>query len=211
MVINFQSISNKVAELAICLDTHKPDTLIGTESWLSEGVSNSEIFPPDYSIIRKDRPPGRKDTSHGGVFIAMKCDLIASHRVDLDEECEIIWAQLELVGSKSILVGTFYRPPESGSDVLDHLQSSLSKIDMSKNHSVWLGRDFNLSHINWDTQSTLPKCPKPGLCRSLIDITNEISLDQMVRQPTRGNNILDLSFTSNSILVEKNSCCPRHE
>ena len=137
----------------------------------------------------------------------MKCDLIASHRVNLDEQCEIIWAQIEIVGSKSILVGAFYRPPESGSDVLDHLQSSLFYIDTSKNHSIWLGGDFNLSHMNWDTQSTLRNCPKPGLCRSLIDI-NEVSLDQVVRQPTRGNNILDLFFTSNSTLVEKTIIVP---
>ena len=60
MVLNFQSVKNKVAELAICLDTQKPDVLIGTESWLSSGISNSEIFPPDYSVIRKDRPPSSR-------------------------------------------------------------------------------------------------------------------------------------------------------
>ncbi|XP_072041142.1 uncharacterized protein [Amphiura filiformis] len=208
MVVNFQSINNKVAELAICLDTHKPDILIGTESWLAEGVSNSEIFPTGYSVVRKDRPTGNNDRSHGGIFIAMRSDLIASHRIDLDEQCEILWVQLEIVGSKSVLIGAFYRPPDSGGDILDHLHTSLAKIDMSKGHTIWLGGDFNLSHIDWEAQSIMSKCPKPGLCRNLIDITNEFGLEQIVRKPTRGNNILDLFFTSNSTLVEKSVVVP---
>ena len=59
MVINFQSVKNKVAELAICLDNHKPDILIGTESWLFEGISNSEIFPADYTVVKNKRQTSR--------------------------------------------------------------------------------------------------------------------------------------------------------
>jgi hypothetical protein len=55
--------------LAICPNSYKPDILIGTETWLSEDVSNSEIFPPDYSAIRKDRPPNAKGQTHGGIFM----------------------------------------------------------------------------------------------------------------------------------------------
>ncbi|XP_072020074.1 uncharacterized protein [Amphiura filiformis] len=208
MVLNFQSVNNKVAELAICLDSHQPDVLIGTESWLSAGVSNSEIFPPDYSVIRKDRPPNVKGQSHGGIFIAVKNDLIFSHRADLDVDCEILWIQLELVNTKNILIGAFYRPPDSGSDVLDLMQQSLSKIDLSKGPQIWLAGDFNLSHIEWDSQSTLPGCQKPGLCRQLIEISNDFGLDQVVKYPTRGDNILELFFTTNSSLVEKTRVLP---
>ena len=187
MVLNFQSVKNKVAELAICLDTQKPDVLIGTESWLSSGISNSEIFPPDYSVIRKDRPPSSKGLSHGGIFIAIKNDIIVAHRADLDEDCEILWVHLELANTKSILIGAFCRPPDSGADILDLMQQSLSKIDMTKGPQVWLAGDFNLSHIDWSTQSILPKCPKPGLCRQLIEIVNDFGLDQVVDRPTRGD------------------------
>ena len=94
MAMNFQSVKNKVAELAICLDTPKPDVLIRTESWLSFGIRNSEIFPSDFSVIRKDRPPSSKGFSHGEIFIAIKNDLIVAHRADLDEDCEILWVHL---------------------------------------------------------------------------------------------------------------------
>ena len=73
----------------------------------------------------------------------MKNDLVATHHSDLDEECEILWLQLEIAGSKSVLVGAFYRPPESGSDVLELLRSSLSKIDLTKGQNIFLAGDFN--------------------------------------------------------------------
>ena len=150
-----------MAELAICLDSHKTDILIGTESWLFEGISNSEIFPADYTVVRKDRPADKHGKGYGGIFVAMKNDPVATHRSDLDEECEILWLQLEIAGSKSVLVGAFYRPPESGSDVLELLRSSLSKIDLTKGQNIFLAGDFNLSHIDWENQSTQPNCPKP--------------------------------------------------
>ncbi|XP_072046515.1 uncharacterized protein [Amphiura filiformis] len=129
-----------------------------------------------------------------------------SHRADLDTECEILWAQLELVGSKRILLGAFYRPPESGSDILDQLQLSLSKIDVNKDRNIlniWVAGDFNLSHIDWENQTTIPGCPKPGLSRQLIELSNDFGLEQVVREPTRGSNILDLFFMSNPTLMDR--------
>ena len=37
--------------------------------------------------------------------------------------------------------------------------------------------------------------------KKLIDIVNENELTQVVREPTRGNNILDLIFTTNPGLI----------
>jgi hypothetical protein len=138
----------------------------------------------------------------------MRNDLVMSHRSDLDEDCEVLWAQLEIVGAKQILIGAFYRTPDSGPDVLESLRSSLSKLDTNKCSNIWLSGDFNLSHIDWDNQSTLPKCPKPGQCRQLLDIANDFNLEQMIKKPTRGSNILDLFFTSNSTLVDSADVMP---
>ncbi|XP_072048268.1 uncharacterized protein [Amphiura filiformis] len=208
MVINFQSIWGKVAELAVCLENHQPDVLIGTESWLDDGVSNSEIVPPNYSVVRKDRVGTYGKDGYGGVFIAYKTDLVVAHRVDLDSDTEILWIQLELFGSKPVLIGAYYRHPSSKGEVLEQLDVSLSKIDSSKCPNVWLAGDFNLAGIDWETQSTLPLCPKPGLCRQLISIANDYGLEQVVRKPTRRNNILDLFFTNNNTLVDKVTVIP---
>ena len=69
LVINFCSTKNKVADLAVCIGKYNPDTIIGTETHLDNSVNSSELFPSNYSVIRKDR---NFDNSKGGVLIAMK-------------------------------------------------------------------------------------------------------------------------------------------
>ena len=203
MVINFQSVWGKAAELAVCLDNHQPDILIGTETWLSDSISNSEILPPNYTVIRKDRKDAFGADGYGGVFIALKNDLIATHRVDLDTDAEVVWAQIEIAGNKPVLVGAYYRPPSSKTEVLCQLEASLAKIDISKSSNIWLAGDFNLARVDWPNQVTLPNCPKPGLCRQMISIANDYGLEQVVDAPTRKDSILDLFFTNNNTLVDK--------
>ena len=70
--------------LAACLDTHEPDIVLGSETWLKQSVGDKEIFPDNYTVIRKDH-----EDSYGGVLIALKNDLIGAHRPDvLDSNCE---------------------------------------------------------------------------------------------------------------------------
>ena len=118
--------------------------MLGSETWLNNGVENKEIFPDKYTVFRKDR-----DDSHGGVLIALKNDLVCVQLPDLDSNCEVIWAQVQLVGSKILTVGSFYRPPNM-KDIryLNELQESLSKIKNPNSGVLWLGGDFNFGNID---------------------------------------------------------------
>jgi hypothetical protein len=42
--VNCRSIRNKFLDFWTLVDTHNPDVIIGTESWLREEVSNAEVF-----------------------------------------------------------------------------------------------------------------------------------------------------------------------
>ena len=64
-IINFQSIKNKVPEFEIFTTTCHPHVIIGTETWLTPSIGNSEIFPEDCIVFCKDRV-GKT----GGVLIA---------------------------------------------------------------------------------------------------------------------------------------------
>ena len=38
--------------LQIFVENHPPDIIIGTESWINETYSNSQVFPPNFNAIR---------------------------------------------------------------------------------------------------------------------------------------------------------------
>ena len=80
----------------------------------------------------------------------------------------------------------FYRPPSSGSASLNVLYHSLSEISNSR--SVTLGGDFNLRSREVEL---------------LSDLILTRSLNQLVQQPTRGENILDLLLTNSPGMVSQ--------
>jgi len=53
--VNCRSIVNKKWEFWNLVDTHNPDVIIGTESWLREEINNVKVFSDDYTTFRKDR------------------------------------------------------------------------------------------------------------------------------------------------------------
>ena len=127
------------------IDEYKPDIVLGTESWLSPDISSGEIFPSTYNIFRKDRT---SEARGGGVFQAIKTDLLASCKQEFDADCECIWTQCQFAGRRSLLFGTYYNPDGSVSS-LDRLEESLLKIGSKiDSHDVILAGDFNIPNIN---------------------------------------------------------------
>jgi hypothetical protein len=71
LLVNFQSVKEKSADVSSLIDMHQPDIICGTETWLNKDISSSEIFPDSYVVYRKDR-----DTRGGGVLHAIKRNLV---------------------------------------------------------------------------------------------------------------------------------------
>ena len=111
-------------------------------------------------------------------------------------------------GSKSLTVGAFYRPPHIRDPTyLEELRKSLDKIKNSHRGNTWLAGD--LGDILWENQTIRAGSNWGPQCQQLIDIANDFHLEQMVTEPTtRGKNILDLFFTTNSTLVDKSTVIP---
>ena len=179
LVINFCSIRNTVADLAVCIGKYNPDLIIGTETHLDSSVNSSELFPSNYSVIRKDR---HFDNSKGGVLIAMRDDLIGTHRTDLDTKCETVWVTIKIQGSKDVTIGAFYRSPQFGDtyDYMNELRESINKMKRKNNQHIWLAGAFNLPDIDWYLLNTKPGGVAPGLSKQLIGITNDFGLEQVV-------------------------------
>ena len=82
---------NKKEELDHLLYSTKTDIIVGTESWLTSDIKDHEVFPPDFTVYRRDREIGRG----GGVFIAVRANVVSLREEDLETECEILWIKLD--------------------------------------------------------------------------------------------------------------------
>ena len=69
------------------------------------------------------------------------------------KEVEMVWAQIQVKGSKSVNVCSFYRPPNNtDSAYIDALKDAVAHIDTSADY-VWIAGDFNLGDIDWQSSS----------------------------------------------------------
>ena len=184
--LNCRSIKNKKEQFLNVVDSASPDLIFGTESWLTPEVNDNEIFPPGFEIYRKDRT----STTGGRVFLAINSDYVSSCEPELDSNCELVWAKLQIAGQKTLHLGSYYRPNASDSDSLKQLQGSLDKL--GHNTDVILAGDMNFPGWDWPN-----KCLKTTACNAALhlqfgNLLDDHNLEQIVEEPTRGNNILDL-------------------
>ena len=212
--VNCCKISNKVAEFHAALQYIKPDIVMGTESWLTgikpgknpttDSIANSEIFPKDYEVFRNDR-----NSFGGGVFILTHKSLTVEEKPELCSNCEINWVKIKLQNLKDLFVGVFYMPHRNMQDALE-LQKSLNLLtsDGSKDRNIIIAGDFNCPDINWDDNTIKPNASDGPVQRSIINITSEALLTQVHNQPTRLENLLDLTFTSNPTLLKSSTSVP---
>ena len=206
ITVNCQSIRNKLPSLKECLQYTKPDVIIGCESWLDPAISNSEVFPDGYNknVIRRDR-----NKFGGGVFISAKDELELSEiKTDTESDCEIVWCDIKTFQG-NVILGSFYRPPGTDTQVIDDLNISITSVlKKSKDKMLILSGDFNLAHIDWDFYDFKVGSPNKEHHEKLLDLCSEHCFEQVQLKPSRGNNILDLVLTNRPSLVNTVSLLP---
>ena len=65
------------------------------------------MFPESFDAVQKDKA----SDAHGGVFIAFKRELLCTEPPEPDTNCEIIWCKMNIIGCRTLYLGSFYRPP----------------------------------------------------------------------------------------------------
>ena len=196
--INFQSIKNKIAELGNFISVSDPDILIGTETWLNQTITDNEIFPPGYSLLRKDRQDG-----YGGVLLAIKSDMI-HEPIATPIQLEMTATKIHLNNNKHIIIAAIYRPPNSDLQYIDDMCNTIEDLtSRHKNSVLWVGGDLNLPDINW------PDCTIQGhsypvdINKRFLDMLLTTHTEQMITTPTRQNNILDIFITNRPSLTSQ--------
>lgn len=167
------------------------DVLIGTETWLSDEIANKDLtLPSTFEIFRKDRCGSRG----GGVLIAVKEEYHPS-QIDVDSPLEIIWVSAH-IGHASCVLGAYYRPPDGRADFVESLNDTVGSILHEFPSSLLImGGDFNYPGIDWQTNSVTTQNNRLE-CLSFLHCIDYHQLTQIVREPTRGDHLLDLILTN---------------
>ena len=170
---------------------------------MHKDIPDCEVFPSSLGFnppIRKDRPG---DTKGGGVFILVSQRLFVSEQPQLSTNCEIVWAKVQVVGAKPLLIAAYYRPSEHDQVSAEELKNSLTRVDPTKHH-VWVLGDFNYPKLDWEENQPIIKqnCPNRELYLDFVSTIEDNCLTQMVSEHTRENNILDLFLTNSPTLVD---------
>ena len=121
MHLNIQSLTPKDLVRA---ESTAYDVMIFTESWLNPIVSNETIAIENFhDPIRYDRT----DRIGGGVAMYIRDNIFFKRRSDLEiANLEAVWVELS-IKCKKILIGGFYRPPNSRAEYFNLIQESFER------------------------------------------------------------------------------------
>ena len=140
---------------------------------LSETHITSFFKIPSYTFVSNYRKKGKG----GGVAAYISSNIASERRHDLENEVtESIWIEIILKHTKNILIGIFYRPPDSSKylhrDFNNTFNEVLSSVSSEPCESIVIG-DFN---INYSVPGDNPKFKA---------IMNLYSFKQMINKPTQ--------------------------
>ena len=154
---NFSVVHYNVQSLLHKVDIIEPElsnfVLISlTETWSNSSILNQDLAFKDFQLpFRRDRI----GDSYGGITVYVKNDIPSKRRNDLElMSIECLWLEIN-IRNRKILVGTFYRPPNSTPQVLTDIENSIGlAVDTGISDIVILG-DFNLNILNLQSKKKL--------------------------------------------------------
>lgn len=170
-----------IDHLAADLKSCSASIAVITETHFKQKHTDSVIGIDGYTVFRRDRT-GRRG---GGVALYVQSDIVSSiwspSSVD-NRALELLWVRVGV----SLFIAALYHPPRpvySTSDLLCHVERCVAE----------LSHDYPLAEIV--LAGDLNQLPDH-------DVVERTGLTQIVRQPTRGANLLDRVFVSDPQLYD---------
>ncbi|CAB3979113.1 RNA-directed DNA polymerase from transposon BS [Paramuricea clavata] len=184
--LNVNSLMKHLDEIRLILNNNALDILAINESKIDNQISNNEIHIDGFNIICKDR-----NRFGGGVVLYVRQNISFSDRIDLiPDELEMVCTELSLPYNKSLLISTWYRPPNSLMNIFDYRASFLAKCDNEDKELILIG------DLNCDVSKTIPY---PQTCK-LQFLCSLYQIDQLIKESTRltpkSATLIDLILTN---------------
>ena len=174
---------------------NNPEIVCLLESHLKPDILNTEIEISHYNIFRADR----SNRSHGGIINYVHETLNAEEIISYSNStCELLIIHIQ---EKNCLICTVYRPPDTKSTeflpIIDKLKQAFQQY---QGLDIVLTGDLNFPNIDWSDplcrKITKVSSDKNLQVEKLLCLTDDYFLHQLISQPTRNDNILDLMFTN---------------
>jgi exonuclease III len=167
------------------------DIISINETKLDSSIKDNEVYIPVYEIVRKDRKINGRH--RGGVCIYIRCNLNYKICKDLSsDELEYRDRTVEITKprTRSLLISTWYRPPDSPVCHFDYFEKIVEKVDAT-NHEYFLLGDINMDLMPGVTSVNGNK---------LNNIFEIFYLKQLIVDPTRttpySSTLIDLCVTN---------------
>ena len=191
---NCRSILNKIDLLRGLACVEKFDIIALTETWLdmSGKVFNPEVKIDGYTLFYKDRENRRG----GGVALYVRDTLqcCINSKIKTDNKTESLWVDIK-EGSHSVILGLVYRPPSASQEINSSLWQEIDRASRYRQTCV-IG-DFNFRNIDWNLMVGNRESEE------FLKVLQDNFLKQLVTEPTRGNNILDLILTNREEIINQ--------
>ena len=142
------------------------------------------------------------------MFVAVKENYDVSLLPDTVTDTELLWAKVHFEKSKSLILGSFYRPHGSKIKKMEEFSRSLDLLPKNSYQTIILGGDFNLPDIDWENSLVLPSATNKWQCEHLLSSLYDHALTQVQKETTRDKNILDLCITNKPGLVKSSRSVP---
>ena len=181
-VANVQGLRAHLTELEFHLLQLRPHIVFLQETWLDASVESVTIA--NYRVIsRKDR---KDTTNRGGILCLVRDDFNRLVFIGDSTTEERLWHFLH-ADPEVLLVGNWYRPGATIHDGYAALQEEIAEHSSDATGMILAG-DLNIHHAKWLRHSNGNSVQGADL-RALCD---NLGLQQIVREPTRQQYLLDL-------------------
>ena len=127
-------------------------------------------------------------------MVYVKKDIPCKRRIDLElVNIECLWIEV-YAKTKKVLIGTFYRPPNSTPVVFSDIENSIGLATDNGIEEIVVTGDLNLNMLN------------PYSRAKILDVCQTYNLTQLINEPTHytetSSSIIDLILVSNLRSVE---------
>lgn len=178
---NTRGLRTKTKQVYLKTLSKEYDMICLTETWLHDGITDSELFCDSYQIFRLDRDLEKtnKETG-GGILIALKNKYTGTEITELNNmsnNYESLW--VKITNPITIDLCLVYFPPPRKKINLLAFGRSLEKRTPSEKYNLLIMGDFNINCIK-DSSTNLMNSDNLALeLKYILNTNNLISLNNI--------------------------------